>query len=64
MWPSTKLARPRREVAMRALYSRVGAPGLELGPCAGGARPELPKEPWSGVRAGCLQVRPGDGPKM
>lgn len=49
---------------MRAPSSRVGAPGPELGPCVGGARPELPEEPRSGVRLRFLQVRPGVGPKV
>lgn len=52
---------------MRALSSRVGAPGPELGPCAAGFRPELPKEPRSGAGpkgacSGYLHVHPRVGP--
>lgn len=54
---------------MRALSSRVGAPGPELGPCAAGSRPEFPKEPRSragpkGACPGYLHVHPRVGPEV
>lgn len=52
---------------MREPKSRVGASGPELGPCAGGTRPERPQGPRSGAGpegacSGFLHVRLGVGP--
>ncbi|KAB1262478.1 Lethalmalignant brain tumor-like protein 1 [Camelus dromedarius] len=44
-WPSAKMARPRREVAMRGPNSRVRAPGPELGHCVADLPQNPPEDP-------------------